>query len=294
MSNPTMNYQLLGRSGLRVSDLCLGTMTFGEDWGWGVRQGRGAQDLRRLPRGGRQLPRHGQHLHQRLQRNHGRRIRQAGHRDEMVIATKYTNAVSGFSGKPGTDANAGGNQRKNMVQAVEASLKRSGHGLHRSLLAAHLGHDDPGGGGHARVRRPRAFGQGALRRRFRHARVGRGQVEHPGRTARLDALRGLADRVQPAGTHRRARTHPHGQGSGHDGARVVAVAQRPAHRQIPAREREGRRQGRPHAQRDDERFRQQRRGELSRGPGGRRGSQGTGAFLRRRWPWRGCGRGPCR
>ena len=28
----TMNYQLLGRSGLRVSDLCLGTMTFGEEW----------------------------------------------------------------------------------------------------------------------------------------------------------------------------------------------------------------------------------------------------------------------
>jgi aryl-alcohol dehydrogenase-like predicted oxidoreductase len=31
-----MNYQLLGRSGLRVSDLCLGAMTFGEDWGWGA------------------------------------------------------------------------------------------------------------------------------------------------------------------------------------------------------------------------------------------------------------------
>ena len=36
MSNISMNYQLLGRSGLRVSDLCLGTMTFGEDWGWGA------------------------------------------------------------------------------------------------------------------------------------------------------------------------------------------------------------------------------------------------------------------
>jgi len=31
----TMNYQLLGRSGQRVSDFCLGTMTFGDDWGWG-------------------------------------------------------------------------------------------------------------------------------------------------------------------------------------------------------------------------------------------------------------------
>jgi aryl-alcohol dehydrogenase-like predicted oxidoreductase len=31
-----MNYRLLGKSGLRVSDFCLGTMTFGSDWGWGA------------------------------------------------------------------------------------------------------------------------------------------------------------------------------------------------------------------------------------------------------------------
>jgi aryl-alcohol dehydrogenase-like predicted oxidoreductase len=31
-----MNYRLLGRSGLRVSELCLGTMTFGEECGWGI------------------------------------------------------------------------------------------------------------------------------------------------------------------------------------------------------------------------------------------------------------------
>jgi aryl-alcohol dehydrogenase-like predicted oxidoreductase len=31
-----MRYQLLGRSGLRVSEICLGTLTFGEDWGWGA------------------------------------------------------------------------------------------------------------------------------------------------------------------------------------------------------------------------------------------------------------------
>lgn len=30
-----MKYKLLGKSGLRVSELCLGTMTFGDDWGWG-------------------------------------------------------------------------------------------------------------------------------------------------------------------------------------------------------------------------------------------------------------------
>jgi aryl-alcohol dehydrogenase-like predicted oxidoreductase len=41
-----------------------------------------------------------------------------GHRQSVVMATKYSNAA------PGTDPNAAGNQRKNMMQAVEASLKR--------------------------------------------------------------------------------------------------------------------------------------------------------------------------
>src|SRR5580658_8852589 len=41
-----------------------------------------------------------------------------GHHQSVVLATKYTNAF------PGTDPNAAGNQRKNMMQAVEASLKR--------------------------------------------------------------------------------------------------------------------------------------------------------------------------
>src|SRR5439155_2233227 len=41
-----------------------------------------------------------------------------GHRESVVVATKYTNAA------PGTDPNAAGNHRKNLVQAVEASLKR--------------------------------------------------------------------------------------------------------------------------------------------------------------------------
>jgi len=31
-----LRYKLLGKSGLRVSEICLGTMTFGEDWGWGA------------------------------------------------------------------------------------------------------------------------------------------------------------------------------------------------------------------------------------------------------------------
>lgn len=38
-----MRYKLLGKSGLRVSQLCLGTMTFGEDWGWGASQDESRQ-----------------------------------------------------------------------------------------------------------------------------------------------------------------------------------------------------------------------------------------------------------
>jgi aryl-alcohol dehydrogenase-like predicted oxidoreductase len=30
-----MKYRLLGNSGLRVSEAALGTMTFGDEWGWG-------------------------------------------------------------------------------------------------------------------------------------------------------------------------------------------------------------------------------------------------------------------
>jgi len=35
-----MNYKLFGKSGLRVSELALGTMTFGEEWGWGANRGK--------------------------------------------------------------------------------------------------------------------------------------------------------------------------------------------------------------------------------------------------------------
>ena len=121
----TMNYQLLGRSGLRVSDLCLGTMTFGEDWGWGAArdEARKIYDAYREA-GGNFIDTANIYTNGSSEKLVGEFV--AGHREEVVIATKYTNAAAGFSGKPGTDANAGGNQRKNMVQAVEASLKRLG------------------------------------------------------------------------------------------------------------------------------------------------------------------------
>ena len=128
MSNNTpvsLNYQLLGRSGLRVSDLCLGTMTFGEEWGWGTAKDEARQiyDAYRAA-GGNFIDTANIYTNGSSEKLVGEFMQ--GHREEMVVATKYSNAASIMSGQPGTDANAGGNHRKNMVQAVEASLKRLG------------------------------------------------------------------------------------------------------------------------------------------------------------------------
>ncbi len=112
-----MRYKLLGRSGLRVSEVCLGAMTFGDDWGWGSTKA----DSRRIydryvDAGGNFIDTADLYTNGVSEAFLGEFM--AGHRDEMVLATKYTNAP------PGKDPNAGGNHRKNMMQSVEASLRR--------------------------------------------------------------------------------------------------------------------------------------------------------------------------
>lgn len=114
-----MNYRLLGRSGLRVSELSLGTMTFGEEWGWGTAkdEARKIYDAYREA-GGNFIDTANLYTAGTSEKFVGEFVR--GHREQMVIATKYSNAA------PGNDPNAAGNQRKNMIQAVEASLQRLG------------------------------------------------------------------------------------------------------------------------------------------------------------------------
>ncbi len=116
----TMRYRLLGRSGLRVSELCLGTMTFGADWGWGADRDacRGIFDSF-VDKGGNFFDTANLYTGGSSERLLGEFIRE--NRDAAVLATKYTNALPG-----GRDPNAAGNQRKNMVQSLEASLKRLG------------------------------------------------------------------------------------------------------------------------------------------------------------------------
>ena len=112
-----MRYRLLGRSGLRVSELCLGTMTFGEDWGWGSSRDESRQVLDAfLEAGGNFLDTANVYTNGSSETLLGEFLK--GRRDEVVLATKYTNAA------PGTDPNAGGHHRKSMIRSVEASLKR--------------------------------------------------------------------------------------------------------------------------------------------------------------------------
>ena len=112
-----MRYKLLGNSGLRVSELCLGTMTFGEDWGWGSSydESRKIFDLF-AEAGGNFIDTANLYTNGTSEKYLGDFI--AGDRDKWVLATKYSlNTGNG-------EVNAGGNHRKNMVQAVNASLKR--------------------------------------------------------------------------------------------------------------------------------------------------------------------------
>jgi aryl-alcohol dehydrogenase-like predicted oxidoreductase len=112
-----MRYTLLGRSGLRVSELCLGTMTFGEDWGWGAPIDTSRRILELYAdAGGNFIDTANKYTDGSSETFIGELL--AGRRDQFVLATKYT--LQTRSGDP----NAVGNHRKNLVQALEASLKR--------------------------------------------------------------------------------------------------------------------------------------------------------------------------
>jgi aryl-alcohol dehydrogenase-like predicted oxidoreductase len=113
-----MKYKLLGRSGLKVSELCLGTMGFGTENGWGADKeasfaimdayanaGGNFLDTANIYKLGTSEKIIGDYIS-----NHDR--------DYFVVATKYTLKDNT------TNPNASGNNRKNMMRSVEASLKR--------------------------------------------------------------------------------------------------------------------------------------------------------------------------
>ena len=117
---PLTNYVTLGRSGLRVSPFCLGTMTFGEDWGWGSSVAESEAILASfLERGGNFIDTANGYT-----RGHSETIigdfiaHDRSRRDRIVIATKFfTNLYTG-------DPNGGGTSRKTIVASCEQSLRR--------------------------------------------------------------------------------------------------------------------------------------------------------------------------
>ena len=117
---PLAHYVTIGHSGLRVSPLCLGAMTFGKEWGWGSEPEEAKRILDAyVDRGGNFIDTAngytkghseaiiGEHL------AHDRKKR-----DRVVIATKFVTNM--FLGDP----NGGGSNRKAVIAQCEESLRR--------------------------------------------------------------------------------------------------------------------------------------------------------------------------
>ncbi|WP_017301119.1 aldo/keto reductase [Nodosilinea nodulosa] len=116
-----MDYYTLGNTGLKVSRLALGTMTFGDDWGWGADEASARQIFDTyLAAGGNLLDTADMYTNGNSERLLGKFVGESKSRDRVVITTKFS-----YNAEPG-NPNAGGNGRKNILRAVEGSLQRLG------------------------------------------------------------------------------------------------------------------------------------------------------------------------
>src|ERR1700754_843665 len=117
---PLNHYVTLGRSGLRVSPFCLGTMTFGEDLGWGTSVDESQRILDRyIELGGNFLDTANFYTKSHSEKIIGDHVgRVPARRERLVIATKFSGNLY-----PG-DPNGGGSGRKSIIAACENSLRR--------------------------------------------------------------------------------------------------------------------------------------------------------------------------
>jgi aryl-alcohol dehydrogenase-like predicted oxidoreductase len=112
-----MRYRLLGKTGVRLSEVALGTMTFGQDWGWGAPPDVSARMLDLFAdAGGNVIDTADVYTNGSSETIVGELLK--GRRDRFVLATKFTNQTD-----PG-DPNSAGNSRKKIVASIEASLRR--------------------------------------------------------------------------------------------------------------------------------------------------------------------------
>jgi aryl-alcohol dehydrogenase-like predicted oxidoreductase len=117
---PLNHYITLGRSGLRVSPLALGAMTFGEDLGWGssVEESERIIDTY-IEHGGNFIDTANFYTKSHSEKIIGDHLgRHSSKRDGLVIATKFSGNLY-----PG-DPNGGGSSRKSIIRAVDSSLGR--------------------------------------------------------------------------------------------------------------------------------------------------------------------------
>ena len=114
-----MRYKLLGHTGLRVAEMALGTMTFGPEWGWGADEAEARKIFDAYTEaGGNFVDTANKYTDGTAERMVGQFV--AADRERFVVGTKYT-----LSTRP-DDPNAAGSHRKNLVQALDASLRRLG------------------------------------------------------------------------------------------------------------------------------------------------------------------------
>ena len=114
----TGTYRLLGQTGLRVSPIALGTLTFGAG-GWHADQDMARSVfLRYLEAGGNFVDTAVNYAAGRGEELLGAFIEETGTRDQVVVATKFSVAT-----RPG-DPNSGGNGRKNILASLDTSLRR--------------------------------------------------------------------------------------------------------------------------------------------------------------------------
>ena len=218
-----MDHVRLGNTGLLVSKLCLGTMTFGlqcDETTSAAIMDRAAEggitfidtaDV--YPLGGG-LPTVG-----RTEEIVGDWLR--GKRDKFVVATKCV-------GRTGPAPWDQGNSRKHILAAVEAFAAATGDRLHRPLPTARArpGHPDRRDAG--RARRPRPLGQGPLRRLLQLPGLPAGAGARPERGALPGALRLGAAPLQPAVPPDRARAAPALRRRGPGGHPLQPDRRRPA------------------------------------------------------------------
>ncbi len=277
-----MRQRFLGRSGLRVSELCLGAMTFGRE----TDEADQPPHARRVRRRRRHVRRHRRRLRPGPQRGDPRPTGSPrGPGERVVVATKVRFPM-------GDGPNDLGLSRGHIARSVEASLRRLKTD-HVDLYQVHaLGRRDRAGGDPVDAGPARPGRQGPLRGRQQLLRLAAAEGGRHGRVARLGRLRQPAGAVQPAGPRAGVGAGP---GQPQRGARDPAVE--PAARWLadrPLPPRHGWPAGRHPARRGGQ-------AGLGRGVGGLRqrphvapaGRHGRRRRRRRggrwrRWRWRGC------